>query len=247
MGKKKNILKKNFISDQSGLRYIVYNNGTVYDINNSEFLSVSKNNSGYSYVSLELDGKYTREAIHRLVAISFVPNPKGKPTVNHIDGNKDNNWDWNLEWLTVAENNKHAYDTGLHKPIGGEDVHFAKYTEKQVRLACELMQDGKTVLETESLTGIPSKTLYEIRLKQIWKSISKDYEFPEFKYPCMPGFDPFKREEIDKLVLEGKKPREIVNKLGLSDDWKTYKKVADAKYRLLKAQRSSANQANGLS
>jgi hypothetical protein len=76
-------------------------------------LSLKKHRDGYLNVNLSINGSQKTEGIHRLVAKAFIPNPKNKPDVNHIDGNKLNNCVENLEWATKSENSKHAWDSGL--------------------------------------------------------------------------------------------------------------------------------------
>ena len=67
----------------------------------------------YKQVSLWKENKGTSYYVHRLVAEAFIPNPEGKPEVNHIDGNRQNNHISNLEWVTSGENSLHASKTGL--------------------------------------------------------------------------------------------------------------------------------------
>lgn len=71
---------------------------------------------GYSIIKLYRDNKCFNDLIHRCVAKAFIPNPTSKETVNHIDGNKQNNCVENLEWVTYSENHLHAFATGLRKP-----------------------------------------------------------------------------------------------------------------------------------
>lgn len=77
-------------------------------------LTYAINNRGYKAVKIA--GK--TKMIHRLVAECFVPNPDGKPYVNHINGDKLDNSAINLEWCTHRENMDHAYSTGLISDIG---------------------------------------------------------------------------------------------------------------------------------
>jgi hypothetical protein len=59
---------------------------------------------GYCRVSLwdKYKGRYF--AVHRLVAMAFIPNPDNLPCVNHKDENPQNNRADNLEWCSVLYN-----------------------------------------------------------------------------------------------------------------------------------------------
>lgn len=73
---------------------------------------------GYVIYTLYKDGKRIDKKAHRIVLASFTGEWKNT-TVNHKDGDKENNNIENLEWMTITENNRHALKTGLRKPKFG--------------------------------------------------------------------------------------------------------------------------------
>lgn len=76
-------------------------------------LKLHQNETGYMTIDLWKDTIKKRYKVHRLVAETFIPNPKMKKCVNHKDGDKGNNCVDNLEWVTHSENMHHAVDQGL--------------------------------------------------------------------------------------------------------------------------------------
>lgn len=98
--------------------YMVSNYGRIYSIpNDNKVGGILKhhvdNKSGYHFIILSKNHKKFNTSVHRLVAIAFIPNPDNKPTVNHIDGNKDNNNVDNLEWATYKEQLMHSFRIGI--------------------------------------------------------------------------------------------------------------------------------------
>lgn len=93
-----------------------------YRIEKGKLRTPHVNRCGYCMIRLqraEQPGKW--HSVHQLVARAFVKNPRSLRHVNHVDGDKANNAYWNLEWVTIRENNVHAIQNGLARHNKGED------------------------------------------------------------------------------------------------------------------------------
>lgn len=95
-------------------------NGTVY--RNNHKLKATNNTKGYKQIRLSINGVVKGYLIHRLVAVTFIPNPENKPYVDHIDANCINNNVNNLRWCTAEENN--------NNPITKQRVGLSKSGDK---------------------------------------------------------------------------------------------------------------------
>lgn len=91
------------------------------NIKRGKILKLYISKKGYLQVNLTKNRQSKTSSVHRLVATAFIQNPKNKPEVNHIDGNKQNNKIDNLEWVTSSENTIHAIKTGLVKNTHGRN------------------------------------------------------------------------------------------------------------------------------
>ena len=109
--------------------------GHLRNVNTGTVYKEHVNKNGYCQVAVSLGNRKNVKVfkIHKAIAETFIPNPDDKPEVNHKDGNKLNNCVDNLEWMTGAENTRHAYQTGLAKAKAGTDNYCAKLTEDDVR------------------------------------------------------------------------------------------------------------------
>ena len=135
------------------------------------------NPGGYYYVGLGKNGSKATFAIHQLVAQAFIPNPKNKKTVNHMDGNKLNNSVANLEWSTYSENLEHAYKAGLRQAVKSSEVASKNYkrklTEQQVREIKRLLAAGNlTHKEIATKFGVARSTITEIKSGRRWKHLN---------------------------------------------------------------------------
>ena len=98
---------------------IVHSNGMIETQSNRWGVSLHPgfdNGMGYKRFRKTIAGKRYKFLVHRLVAETFIPNPEGKPYINHIDGDTTNNNAENLEWCTRSENALHAIHCLGYKP-----------------------------------------------------------------------------------------------------------------------------------
>ena len=96
--------------------------GRIWSHLSKKYLKPGINNYGYATVQLYIKGKAKEFLLHRLIALTFLPNPDGLPQVNHKDENKLNNAVSNLEYCTAAYNNSYgtrleAIGTKKRKPV----------------------------------------------------------------------------------------------------------------------------------
>lgn len=62
----------------------------------------------YYEIGLNKNGKTKCVRTHRLIAMTFIPNPNNYPVINHINHNRLDNRVSNLEWCTVWYNNRYS-------------------------------------------------------------------------------------------------------------------------------------------
>ena len=93
-------------------RTVLGKDGTFYPFKGKKLVHNINKQTGYIQVDLWHKNKPKRFYVHRLVALVYLPNPEGKPEVNHVDSNRRNNALTNLEWVTSKENSLHAYTYG---------------------------------------------------------------------------------------------------------------------------------------
>lgn len=142
-------------------RYLVSSAGRVYSTISNKILKFRVDRDGY------LKGFKDHKA-HQMVMSTFVGiRPEGF-TVNHIDGNKQNNRLSNLEYVSRTDNVKHGWYSGLM--VKGEDHHWSKLTKEQVD-QIRSMYTGERGQYTAiaRLFGISRKAVFFIIKGVTWK------------------------------------------------------------------------------
>lgn len=220
--------------DGTPTTYEVSNDGFIINRKTKTVLLGSHDKRGYKIVSIWIDDKMYSKKVHRLIAEAFILNPENKPTVNHKDGNKDNNSVSNLEWATHQENIDHAIKTGL-RDINGINSVSNIYTEEVVHKVCKMIEDGKLPKEISETLGVSVNLPNRIKYCGKWKSISAQYNIMGSQKISFNT----KKKAFDLISSGITDYQELINRLGLPDTTKSRNYLYGIRWKHSKTQGSS--------
>ena len=163
--------------------YKISNYGKVMTTKTGRILTPSIDARGYERVSLFKMDRTRRYKVHRLVAITFIPNPDGKKQVNHKDGNKRNNNVDNLEWVTNEENMHHSRENGLH------DGHKRFCENRKKRIVATNIESGEETVFDSILAA--KRAIGTCHIQEVLRGLRYEAKGYTFRYAkeVMPDAD----------------------------------------------------------
>lgn len=106
---------RSYIYDGQVTHYKISETGELYNTLTKTYPKGYVTKLGYRVYYFSFNGIKKNLYAHRMVAETYIPNDDPeKDCVNHIDGNKLNNSVQNLEWVTKADDNRHAVKNNLN-------------------------------------------------------------------------------------------------------------------------------------
>lgn len=140
--------------------------------NSGRVINMRINRTGYVDCSMRIpsNSEKTRLSVHRLVAETFIPNPKGLPQVNHKNGIKTDNRISNLEWCTGKENMKHYYEIA-DEVFKGENNLSSVLTDKKVLEIREKHANKKSVASLAREYKCGETTIRRVVQRVSWQHI----------------------------------------------------------------------------
>lgn len=127
---------------------------------------------GYRIVILCKDKARHTALVHRIVAIAFLGAPPNvhRPTVNHKNLDKADNRVENLEWLSHADNNRHAAPLIPHQK--GMEKKNRKLNEEQVRsIRTRYIPNVISLMTLAVEFGVSEQTIHAIIHRKKWKHL----------------------------------------------------------------------------
>lgn len=155
--------------------YLVTPDGRVFSFKGGDTTEKAQNDhQGYKRASLWRDGKRHKVFVHRLVAMTYLPNDEGKSFVLHKNDVKHDNRVENLYWGTKKQNRADAFRNGVAKMpnLKGEGHGQAKITEDDALEIRKRYNEGDiTQKALAEEYGLTQQGVSDIINRRSWKHI----------------------------------------------------------------------------
>jgi len=160
--------------------YWISTEGRIYSTKSNKILKLSYDNDGYAIIGLYYKGIHKQKnfRVNRLVLLAFNPVQNAEQLVsNHLNGIKDENHEFNLEWATYSQNTIHAFNNGLSTPLYGEKNPMAIITDAQAKQVAGMLSEEKyTYSDIVNATGVPVDIVSSINNGRSWDKYYKEYD-----------------------------------------------------------------------
>lgn len=159
-------------------RYFIDRESNIFSMNSSwkrlHKLKGHHDRGGYIRVTLyDTPHNPHNWLLHRLVAITFLPNPNNLPTVNHINSIRDDNRIENLEWCSRSDNTIHGMKYGRIVHPRGEMSTAPKLNNSLVKEIKLLLASGMySQRNIAQHFAISQATVSMIHTKRSWEDVS---------------------------------------------------------------------------
>ena len=134
--------------------------------------------SNYQYVRLYKNSKYINEKIHHLVFIHFLGKKEIGKVIDHIDNDKNNNKESNLQSITIRKNN--SKDTFRKKKSSKYVGVF--YDKANCKFRSLIFFDNKSICLGRYIKEITAHHKYKKALKIVESNISNCQKIIEINY-----------------------------------------------------------------
>jgi hypothetical protein len=148
-------------------RYTISETGIIHDIKLGRELKPYQEENGYLRVSLTCDDKKQKKMFHhRLMALTFIPNPDNLPVIDHINQIKTDNRIENLRWVSFVENSQNYERANVYwceskgkfiarRMINTKLIHIGSFDdiEDAIEAVKKFKEDGTKAKTPSSSTG----------------------------------------------------------------------------------------------
>ena len=149
-------------------KYFIGEDGNVY-----KQLAHHRTSNGYRDFK---DADAIHHRIHRLVATAFIPNPSNYSTVDHIDGDRENNDISNLRWTTQSDNLLAGYERRKDTPVRNFVISDLYKDELFVKRFGSVKEASEYA---ESIDGAKASMLRKYKKNKGWEIRCIDYPVGE--------------------------------------------------------------------